>query len=105
MTTVIKRALGNGLGMSEGDRWRRKRKIMSQLFTHDLIINNGHKFAKLCEEAMEEFEREADKNSKREGLEGDEKDDGSLEYDIQKLMIYLFSLITFEFFIGGDCSK
>ena len=36
VTTLV----GEGLIFSEGERWRRKRRIISRLFTHDMVLSN-----------------------------------------------------------------
>lgn len=38
--------MGKGLVFNEGEEWRRKRKIISELFTFELILN---KLPRICE--------------------------------------------------------
>ena len=59
LTRLLKRAIGSGVVLSEGDEWKRKRKIMSDLFTFDLIKRNYEKIADICTESMVEHEKNA----------------------------------------------
>ncbi len=48
--------LGEGLLLSEGDTWRRHRRIVSKFFTHDLIKANISRISAICDKAFDELE-------------------------------------------------
>lgn len=50
MVANVKRALGNGIAFSEGDEWKRKRKIINKVFNFNFIISNIPKMIRLCNE-------------------------------------------------------
>jgi cytochrome P450 len=49
MTTLI----GEGLIFSEGDGWKRKRKITSKLFTFDILLHNIDKISQICDRVLD----------------------------------------------------
>ena len=44
----LKRALGDGIAFSEGNRWKRKRKIISSVFNYKFVTSNLPNIIKLC---------------------------------------------------------
>ena len=45
--------IGEDLIFSEGDIWRRHRRIVSKIFTHDLIKANISRISSICDKAFE----------------------------------------------------
>ncbi len=45
MVTGTKVALGNGMMFSEGEEWKKKRKLLSKVFNFDLLKENIPKIA------------------------------------------------------------
>ena len=56
----IKLIMGEGLAFSEGDSWKNKRKLMSKVFSFDLIKENIPKITEICDRSFKDFEK--DKN-------------------------------------------
>ena len=42
------RCLGNGIGLTEGEEWKRKRKIISSVFNFDMLVASVPTIVKLC---------------------------------------------------------
>ena len=51
------RCLGAGIGMAEGEEWRRKRKIISTVFNFDMLVASIPTIVKVCNENMEVMEK------------------------------------------------
>ena len=49
----IQRSLGSGIPFSEGNEWKRKRKIISYVFNYNFLINQIPKIIKLFDENVE----------------------------------------------------
>lgn len=52
----IQRSLGHGIAFSEGDEWKRKRKIMNSVFNFDFITDCIPKIARICDEGLNLYE-------------------------------------------------
>ena len=52
----MKRVVGNGLVFAEGDLWKQKRKIISQVFNYEFIKKKIDEIAKTCDRAIEKNE-------------------------------------------------
>jgi cytochrome P450 len=52
----IKAVLGEGLVFSEAEMWKNKRKLMSKVFNFDLIKENIHKIAEICDKCYDKFD-------------------------------------------------
>ena len=52
MIRATRAIFGKGMAFSENDIWKRKRKIISQVFSHQLLVDNIPNIAKICESAM-----------------------------------------------------
>lgn len=48
----IKSMLGNGLIFSEGNEWKMKKKIMSNVFNHEFIKSKVGLIARICQEKI-----------------------------------------------------
>ena len=57
LTAPIRRAMGQGVPFSEGDVWKRKRKIINKVFNFELIKSMTWKIAELCDRAIEGIEK------------------------------------------------
>lgn len=49
----VRMTLGEGIIFSEKDIWKRKRKIISKAFNHDLLIKNIPIISKITDETFE----------------------------------------------------
>jgi cytochrome P450 len=45
--------IGEGLILSEGDSWRKKRKITSKLFTFDILLHNINNISEICDRVLD----------------------------------------------------
>lgn len=52
LVAPIKRTMGEGVPFSEGDVWKRKRRIINKVFNFELIKNMTVKIAELCDQAI-----------------------------------------------------
>jgi cytochrome P450 len=59
MSASIVRAMGRGIAFSEGQEWKRKRKIISAAFNFDFVKSITHKIEKLCDKAIRDVEETA----------------------------------------------
>ena len=50
--SAIKNMIGNGLIFSEGEEWKIKRKIMTQVFNYDFIKSKVSLIAKITQEKI-----------------------------------------------------
>ena len=57
----IKRTMGEGIPFSEGEVWKRKRRIVNKVFNFDLIKSLTGKVSDLCDKAIIEVEKTAKK--------------------------------------------
>ena len=53
----MQRCLGHGIVFSEGDEWKKKRKIISSVFNYDFIKANIPKILRLCNDNMDRMEK------------------------------------------------
>jgi cytochrome P450 len=56
MVNGSKAAIGEGLVFSEGDNWKKKRKILSKVFNFDLIQENIPKISEICDRCFNNFD-------------------------------------------------
>ena len=56
VVTGIKAALGEGLVFSEGEMWKRKRKLLSKVFNFDLIKEKIPKIVEICNRCYDRFD-------------------------------------------------
>ena len=54
----IKFLLGEGIGFSEGEEWKRKRRAISKLFNYDLIISNIPKICEIVDKNLDKMEEQ-----------------------------------------------
>ena len=57
MLTAMTLVMGDGLAFSEGENWKRKRKIMSKVFNFDLIKKNIPKICQIFDKNYEKFDK------------------------------------------------
>ena len=62
----VKRGLGEGLVFSEGDAWKRKRRILNTVFNFEMIKELTPTIARICDESMDSAERKAKFDSSRD---------------------------------------
>ena len=53
LSSGIRMIIGNGLVFSEGESWKRKRKIMSKLFNFELLKENIPKICSICDKYLD----------------------------------------------------
>ena len=56
---IFKRVIGTGLGMAEGEIWKRKRRILNKMFNFDYIKSLTPKVAEICDYSIKGAEEEA----------------------------------------------
>ena len=80
--------LGQGLIFSEGDVWRRKRKIFSKLFTHQLITTNIPFISELVDQVLDQWEGEH------------QTKENNYSYNVKKLGEQVFGTVISKCFMG-----
>lgn len=55
----VVRGLGKGLVFSEGQTWKKKRRVLNKLFTFDLIKQLCFSIEEICDKALTKSERTA----------------------------------------------
>lgn len=55
----IKEAIGEGLFLSEGDIWKRKRRIIAAVFNFDFLKSSTYKIKDICTQAIKKLEVES----------------------------------------------
>ena len=53
----FKIALGNTMILNEGDVWKRKRKVLSEIFNFDFIKRNVPRMREICKEMVLRMEK------------------------------------------------
>lgn len=76
--------------MSEGDSWKKKRKILHRVFNFQLLKNMTGMISEICDEAI----REREKATKYEG-------DQFVDYKLFDLAAKIFSTVIIKGFLGG----
>lgn len=56
LTLGLKKIAGKGLFLSEGNEWKKKRKILSKVFNFDLVKGNIGEIANICDSSLDKFE-------------------------------------------------
>lgn len=54
----FERFIGRGIAFSEGEEWKKKRKIMNTIFNYSFIVDNIPKISRIVDEGLDEMERE-----------------------------------------------
>lgn len=49
---VLSRVMGNGLVLSEGENWKKKRRIISNIFNYDFVAQLSPRIAEIYEEVL-----------------------------------------------------
>ena len=57
MLTALTFIWGNGLAFSEGESWKRKRKIMSKVFNFELLTKNTDKICSVFDKYYDLFDK------------------------------------------------
>ena len=58
---TIKRGINGGLLATEGEAWKKKRKILNRIFNFEMIKNMTEQIAEICDDAFQEVEASAKK--------------------------------------------
>ena len=91
---TLKRTVGNGLLLSEGEIWARQRKILYRIFNFDYLKSQAPKIAEICDFSIKETEAVS---SKRDGR--------IVQYHIFDLTSRMFSNSIMECFLGVNLRK
>ena len=57
----IKRVISSGLVFSEGDIWKKKRKLLNHIFNFDMIKGLTDKISQICDDSLMEVEASSSK--------------------------------------------
>ena len=82
--------VGNGLIFSEGESWKRKRKIMSKVFNFELLTKNTDKICSVFDKYYDLFDK------KYIGQ------DNTIRFSPQELGSYMFHSTILRCFFGCD---
>lgn len=85
--------MGRGIPFSEGEEWKRKRRIINTVFNFDFIKSMTPKIEKVCSQAIVDVEKI--------GTHSTENDSHIVEYDVIDLTVRMFSSVVLECFLGG----
>jgi cytochrome P450 len=88
-----KAAFGEGLVFSEGDIWKKKKKILSKVFNFDLIKENISKISEICDICFDEYD------------ETHKVGDRRYKYDTLGLSVRIFNGVVMKCFFGSDNVK
>ena len=58
----MERGVGEGIVFTEGEIWKKKRRVLNKVFNFDFIKILTPTIANLCDKAFEELEKGFDKN-------------------------------------------
>jgi cytochrome P450 len=84
--------LGEGLVFSEGNTWKVHRKVISKLFTFDMLLDNIPKISEICDRVLDSFEKDSQVAEKQ------------FCFNAKHFGEELFSSIILKCFLGvGDC--
>ncbi len=86
-------AFGKGLALTEGEEWKRKRKLFSKIFNFDLVKENIEEMSQICDRYFDLFDSE------------NKKDKNVIKYDVHTLSTRIFSGIMMKCFLGTDQVK
>lgn len=82
----LERSMGDGLGSSEGDVWRRKRRVMSAVFHFDFLSAIIPKAVTICDQVFDEFDQS------HQGL--------PKTMDIKEIFLQIFGDVILQSFFG-----
>ena len=84
----MKNLIGNGLIFSEGNEWKMKKKIMSNVFNHEFIKSKVGLIARISQDKIEEVEATATAES------------GEVKMDVSNLFQRIFGNVVVKSFFG-----
>ena len=80
--------LGKGLLFSQGDIWRRKRKIISNFFSHDILLSNVGTIGEIADRVLEKTESQHKIGEKK------------FRYNMKYLGSQIFGSVILKCFLG-----
>lgn len=91
----FKIALGNTMILNEGDVWKRKRKVLSEIFNFDFIKRNVPRMREICKEMVLRMEKTS---------EVEKKSEEEVEYKVELKKVFgdMISNIVIKIFFGGE---
>jgi len=49
----LREIIGKGIAWTEGEEWKRKRRVMTKVFNHDLIVHNIANMSKIVDNCLD----------------------------------------------------
>ena len=85
--------IGDGLLFSEGENWKKKRKILNQVFNFNFIKSQYPRIIHYCQSTLDEMEADAI------------RDGNSFEYSVNKFAVSFSVKAIFGGFLGEAAEK
>ena len=85
---ILGEAIGNGILFAEGEEWKKKKKILANVFNYDFIVDLIPQINQICESSMNEMEKKYEKTN--------------YEFEMMELATMIFSRIIIECFFGFE---
>ena len=89
--TILGSYIGNGLLFAEGEEWKKKKKILTNVFNHDFIVNLIPQIEEICESSMKNIEDKYEKTD--------------YKFEMIELTTTIFSRIVIECFFGFESAN
>ena len=80
--------IGMGLLLSSGDLWKKKRRVLNEVFHHDFMIRLIPHITSLCDEGLEKMELQSRISEK------------SFRFNVADYIRFILSNVVFESFFG-----
>ena len=87
----MRRIITSGLVFSEGDIWKKKRKLLNRLFNFDMVKGLTNKLEEICDDSLTEVDILSPKT-----------EDGYLEFSVIDYTSIAFGNVIMESFLGGS---
>jgi cytochrome P450 len=92
--SVMERAIGKGIPFSEGQTWKRKRKIISEVFNFEFVASLTPRIGQICDESLDRLEN-AYKTD----------DPSAFKYHVLEYTIDMAANVMLECFFGNKFDK
>jgi cytochrome P450 len=86
----VREVLGESIGFSEGESWKKKKRAISKMFQFDYVKANIPKINQICDRWLDKYE----KNSKSE--------DNKYRFEMLGFSASFFNGVIMECFLGVD---
>lgn len=94
VTELFFAVIGKGMSLSEGNQWKHKRKLLSQVFTHDFITALIPKMVTIIEQTFDNFDAQH--------LQTNKQGKSVIKGDLFDLMVKFTSSVVAVSFLGLD---